>query len=182
MTTQYPSAHAELASVEFALPDVAQSAQSALQEALAFSAAKLRLSGDNDALQALRRNDPSVRGYFEYALAKQVGEHLGALDEEVQAVYLYDDEATAEDAILGSAPSTLVHLLVVVRRKTNALSAMIAALDRALVQAYGKLMNNVQIAHLLDVQVVDEAEVDARTGYAALLSLLHRRPLSVWQR
>jgi hypothetical protein len=39
-----------------------------------------------------------------------------------------------------------------------------------------------QLAHLLDVQIVDDADVKNRVGYGAMLSSLHHRPIQVWER
>jgi hypothetical protein len=38
------------------------------------------------------------------------------------------------------------------------------------------------LQHLLDVQVVDDAEVEKRVGYGGLLFSLHHRPLKIWER
>jgi len=35
---------------------------------------------------------------------------------------------------------------------------------------------------LLDAQVADNADVENRNGYAALLSSLYNRPIVIWQR
>jgi hypothetical protein len=54
--------------------------------------------------------------------------------------------------------------------------------DHALVHAYAKLLDRPRLEHLLDVQVVDGADVAKRIGYGAMLSSLHNRPIRVWER
>jgi len=108
---------------------------------------------------------------------------LGAFDDDVKAVYLFECDATQEDICFGEASSTpLVHLLVWAKRKTAALTSLISALDRALVQCYSSQFGVSGPASLLDVQVVVDSDVDKRTGYGALLSSLHHRPLEIWRR
>ena len=75
-----------------------------------------------------------------------------------------------------------MHLLVWAQCKTAALRALIAALDRALARAYTDMLGEGCPAGLLDVQVVDDADVGRRSGYGALLSSMYHRPVQVWQR
>jgi hypothetical protein len=175
----------KLATVDFGAPvlsDAVSAAEAALVGATSFAAGKTRLSRAEVAI-ALKQNDSAVRSYFQYGLAKQVAEHLAALDEQITAVYMYDDEATPEDAILGAdAAMPLIHLIVLAKRRTNALNSLVTALDRALVRGYAGLASMPNLAHLLDVQIVSEEESKQRTGYAALLSSLHHQPLTIWQR
>jgi hypothetical protein len=139
------------------LPDAASMAEATLAKALEFCA--------------------------HYNLAKQAAEFLGALDENVKAVYICDYDATPEDLCFGEATqASLVHLVVWARRKTGALNSLVAALDRALVQSYADLIGMRQLAHLLDVQVIDDADVENRVGYGAMLSSIYHRPIQVWER
>ena len=112
-----------------------------------------------------------------------MAQHLAALDNEVRAAYLYDDEATPEDESLGeAAPGHLVHMIVRVQRKTEALNALIAAMDRALARSYAGMAGMLRLAHVLDAQVIDEDDVTLCTGYGALLTSLHHKPVTVWER
>jgi hypothetical protein len=162
-----------------ALSDAESAAQAALVGAISFTAQKMHLNRA-EATIALKQNDRETYGYFKYGLAAQVAEHIAGLDSQVKNVFMYDDEATPEDEVFGEGqPSRLIHLIVVAQRKTEALNALIGALDRALVRGFAGLANAPHLAHLLDVQVVDEKEVQNRTGYAALLSSIHHQPLPI---
>jgi hypothetical protein len=172
----------EAAGLELALPNVASAADAALAAALGFCAQKKQVGSSDAALKLLKAGDRGAREYFQYGLAMQVAELLGGLDDEVQAVYLYDDEATPDDSALGEVIPTLIHLIVLARRKTSALDSLIVGLGRAVVQSYGRLFDKPQLRHLLDVQVVDNSELDAGTGLGALMSSLHHRPSLVWKR
>lgn len=173
---------ARVMNVAFGLPDAISATEMAFAKALAFCAQKMRLA-DGEAVEALlRQGNTDARGYFDYALAKELAEHIGALDEEVQEVYLFDAEATHEDTIFGVAQPAMVHLLVWSRRKTNALSALLSALDRAITARYAQMIGAPERASMLDAQVVDDAEVQARSGFGVLVTSLHNRPLMVWKR
>ena len=56
------------------------------------------------------------------------------------------------------------------------------ALDRALVKRYADMIGPSQLAHLLDIQVVDDEDVEKRIGYGAMLSSLHNQPIQIWER
>ena len=75
-----------------------------------------------------------------------------------------------------------VHLLVWAQPKTAALNGLVETWDRALAQGYAEMINGHRLANVLDVQVVDDADVEKRVGYGALLSSLHHRPIQVWER
>lgn len=163
--------------------EVAVFAQTALTEALEFCAQKMGLQDPKAVADYLRRGDGHACDYFQYGLAKTVAERLGELDEGIKAVYLYDDEATPEDACLGAARKIpLTHLIVWAGQRSAALNSLLAGLDRALAQALGDLLGQSQFSHALDCQVIDDVDVENRAGLGALLSSLHHRPIEVWKR
>jgi len=178
----------EVVDVEFTapplqLPDAASMAEAALAKSLEFCAQKMGFDSHQAVIDHLQRSDSTASSYCHYGLAKQVAEYLGALDDNVKAVYICDYDATPEDLCFGEATqASLVHLIVWARRETGALNSLVAALGRALVQSYADLIGMRQLTHLLDVQVIDDADVKNRVGYGALLSSLHHRPIQVWER
>jgi len=182
MTDTLTTTASKALNVSFALPDTVTAADSALEGALTFCKEKMHLIDTDTVLTDLQRGDRVARAYFERGLAERVAEYLGALDEEVRAVYLYDAEATPEDIVFGESAPSLIHLIVWARRETEALNSLIAGLDRTLVQRYAKRIAAPELRCLLDMQIVDDAQVNARTGYGSLLASLHYRPVQVWKR
>jgi hypothetical protein len=167
----------------FHLPDATSTVQGALVQALDYCARKLNLSTPQESLARIRGGDRGALSYCHYQLAQQVAEALGALDDNVRSVSMYEFEATPEDRALGENSESLpIHLLVRVDRKTSALSVLVAALDRALVKDYAEMVGPRRLGHVLDVQVVDSDDVESRRGIAALVYSLHNRPLQLWQR
>ena len=160
------------------------SAEGILAEALFYCASKMSLDGPQAVTKRMRQGDGVACGYCLYSVAKQVAEEIGALDENVRAVYTFDCDATPEDECLGEVArgTPLVHLLVWTQRKTAALCALVSALDRALIRTYAEVLGEGRPASLLDVQVIDDADVERRSGYGALLGSMYHRPVQVWQR
>jgi hypothetical protein len=181
--TQTEAMDVEFTAPRLQLPDAASMAEAALAKALKFCAQKMGLDSHQAVVDRLRQGDSTACSYCHYSLAKQVAESLGTLDENVKAVYVCDYDATPEDLCFGEATQApLVHLVVWARRKTGALNSLVAALDRASVQSYADLIGMRQLTHLLDVQVIDDADVENRVGYGAMLSSIHHRPIQVWER
>jgi hypothetical protein len=157
--------------------------EAVLTQAMEYCAQKMRLDSSQAVIDRLRAGDGQACGYCHYSVAKQVAKSLGTLDENTKAAYIYDYDATPEDLCFGEAGRALpIHLLVRAERKTAALNAAVGTWDRALAQRYAEMIGRHQPAHLLDVQVVDSADVEKRIGYGALLSSLHHRPIQIWKR
>jgi hypothetical protein len=182
MSATYTVSQPKTLEMEFGLPDAGSTASAAIDQALDSCVVKMKLQDRDEAAALLRQGSSEVRGYFEYGLVRHLAEYIGALDDQVQAVYQYEDEATADDAIFGEAMPGLMHMIIWAQRKTGALNSLIAALDRTVAQGYAELMETPELVHLLDVRVVDDAEVQSRSGFGAMLTWLHHRPLLVWKR
>jgi hypothetical protein len=165
------------------MPSAKSIAEDVLHKALEFSARKISAPILEEAIARLKAGDTQAHSYFQYALAEEVGDALGALDEHVEAVYLFDYEATPEDVAFSETHSPpLVHVLILTQRKTEALQALVSMLDRALAQGYAGRMHLERLQHLLDVQIIDAGDVEQNVGYGALLRSIHHRPLRVWKR
>jgi hypothetical protein len=165
-------------------PDLADTAANVLAEAMAFCAHKMGVEGPEAVADLLRRDDRDACGYCLYGVAKHVASSLGAMDDQVKAVYVFDYDATPEDLCFGTLGrgAPLVHLIVWTARKTAASRALLAGLDRALAQTYADLFGRPQLESLLDVQMIDDDDVEHRRGHGALLHALHQRPVQVWER
>jgi len=165
------------------IPDATSAAEAAMDVALHYCCDKAGAGAIETVKANLHRADAMSRSYFNYSLARQVAEYLGAFDTDVESVYLFDYDATPEDLCFGEACCDfLVHLIVKVNRPTAAFQSLVQALDSALIRQYAGLMDVEEPAHLLDVQVVSDKDVQQRNGYGALLSSINHRPLQVWER
>jgi hypothetical protein len=163
--------------------DAASAAEAALADALDFTASRLGLVNRQAVLEQLQARDAQTFQYMNYGLARQVAQTLGMMDETVRTVYLFDEDAMPEAFILDRRPLALsLHLIAWVERKTQALAALVQALDRSLVAACQAVLDSDALEHMLDVQMVDDGEVQKRIGYAALITSLHNLPMRIWQR
>jgi hypothetical protein len=168
---------------ELRLPDSESTAAVVVTQALEFCAQKMGLAGHQAVVDRLQQGDIDACRYCHYSVAKQVAESLGALDGTIKVVYAVDYDATPEDICFSEGSrSSLVHLIIWAERKTKALGSLVSALDRALVRRYADVTGMHRLAHLLDVQVVDDSDVANRVGYGAMLASLYNRPIQVWKR
>ena len=164
-------------------PDVAQTAGDILAQAIGYCAQKMQLDSSQQVVAHLRAGQGKACEYCHYSVAKQVAASMGELDANIKVAYTYDYDATPEDLCFGERGRGLpIHLLIWAERKTAALSALAETLGRALAQQYAMIVGVAQPAYLLDVQVVDDADVERRLGHGALLHSLHHRPVEVWRR
>jgi hypothetical protein len=158
--------------------------ESVVTKALKTSANKMGL-GDVKALIARMKEGDSVAfNYYNYNIAKQLGEVLGSWDKNIRAVYAHDyDDATPEEACFENAsPFSLVHMIIWAERKTKAADALVETIDRAMVQHHRHMLGLVNLEHVLDVQVIDDEDVRDRRGYGALLKSIYQPPIQVWRR
>jgi hypothetical protein len=158
-----------------------------IEEALEFCATKAGLNGKKQARDVLLTGDCCVCEYLRYGLAQKMAEYLGSVDDTIQAVYTYEPEyATSMDGVTAARPnlSPGFNLIARVGRKSAALSSVVSSMRSALAEEYRRLgcPKANALCSELDVQVVDEQEVERRTGYGALISSLYVRPIEVWHR
>jgi hypothetical protein len=122
---------------------------------------------------------------FKYHLAKEVAETLGANDNHVQAVYLFEP-ATNPDAETGQDQplDATIHLLVVVSKSSAALDAFIEALEQGLSRYLNELPSPLLAGRrsILNVLLITEESVEQRQGYASLISSILAPPFKLWER
>jgi len=158
-----------------------------MENAIEFCAKKTGLNGRDQTLEALRCGDCSVCEYLRYGLAEGVAEYLGSVDDTVKVVYTYEPEyATSMDAPLPGRPnlSPGISMIAWVSRKSAALSSVVTSLGSALVKEFRQLAcpKANAMCCMLDVRLVDDKEVQERTGYGILIGSLYVRPLEIWRR
>jgi len=158
-----------------------------VDEALEFCAEKAGLKDKEQARRALLADGCCACEYLRYALTGKMAEYLASVDETIKAVYTFEPEqATGGDAAIPTHPrhSPGFNLIVRVSRKSAALSSVVASLRSALAEEFKRLgcPRATALCSELVVGVVDEDEVEKRTGYGALINSLYVRPIEVWHR
>lgn len=122
---------------------------------------------------------------LKYRLAAGVARELSANDPRVQAVYIYEPTAGAEDEAGGEPPlDPTLHMLVMVTAPSAALQSFVESLDRALTLSLRQLPSPgfARRDSVLDVNLVTEEEARHGTGWAALLTSAFAPPTKLWER
>ena len=158
-----------------------------IEVAIDFCRRKTGLADRARVTEAISGGDRGVSEYLHYGLAREIADHLGSVDSAVKAVYLYEPEyATYADEPLPERPSfsPAINLIVCVTHKSAALSAVVDILCSSVAQELGRLecVGPEEQARVVDVQIVDDDEVLGRSGYGALVSSVHVRPMEIWRR
>jgi hypothetical protein len=162
-------------------PDI--TSEAVLSNTLESLSRRMGLNGPQVVADRLRQGDFIAWSDFHYDLARHVAEQLGGLDESVKAAYVDEYDVTPEDAFFGETTrTTVIYLIVWVQCKTDALNSLAITLDRALVQSYSDLIGVPPLTHLLEVQVIDDADAKNPVGYGAWLFSDHFPLTEVWRR
>jgi hypothetical protein len=169
--------------VTFGLSDV----KAMLEQAVQASVEKVHRQNGGEVWDAMRSADCEVCDRVRYELAKAVADYLGAVDETVKAVYLYEPEYATdgeEGGVDAGQSSPGINVIVWVTRKSAALTSVIDMLNAGLAQELQGLAcpKSNALCFSLDAQIVDDDQVLRRSGYAALIDSLYVRPIDLWHR
>jgi hypothetical protein len=161
---------------------LAEVAETIRDDALVAAREKLSLSHPPGDTGRLLRH-PGFLDYFKYELALRVADVLVALDEPLQAIYLYDPSANADGGIDHSTPpDATVYLLVLVVAHTGALEAWIAGLDDALTSCLRDLPSPSFARRLSVLNITQVPQEEARycPRYRSLLASVFAPPIVIW--
>jgi hypothetical protein len=158
-----------------------------MEEALTLCAVRAGLKDKEQAKDVLLTGDCSVCEYLRYGLTQKMAEYLGSVDDTIRAIYTYEPEyATGVDGAILDQPSLSpgFNLIARVNRKSAALSSVVGSMRAAMAKEHRRLgcPKANALCSELDVRVVDEDEVENRTGYGALIDSFYVRPIEVWHR
>jgi len=155
---------------------------SIVTKALETSSRKMGLAGSGDCLARLKKCETAAFNYYCYNVAKELGEVLGSWSKNIKSVFAccYDEEVNGEESCEKLTSFSLVHMIVLVEKKSKALDALIEAVDGALAQRHRRMLGRRQLEHALDARVIDDEDVKNRTGYAVLLGSVYQPPIRVW--
>lgn len=156
-----------------------------VEKAIAYCARQACTGDTEQAQQALHQGQCGVCDYLCYSLAKQVGEYLSQTDGTVKAVYVFEPEYGWDGDTAAARRSSGINLIAWVDRKSASLDALTGALGNALSESRRNKVGCVKATspcNALNVHAVDDADVENRCGYGALIDSLHIRPIQVWAR
>jgi hypothetical protein len=168
--------------------EIMQATTTAMENAIQFCAEKMNFNGKEQVLQARKNGDCTACEYLRYGLAKNLAEYLGSMDDRAKAVYIYDDHDASLTWTDGSSDQSSyvpgIRMIVWVSRKSPALSSIVDTMSASVREESRRLdcpkANG--LCHELDVIVVDDQEVERRSGYGALIHSIYLRPIEIWHR
>lgn len=156
-----------------------------VERAVTFSARQACIGDTEQAQQALHQGQCDVCDYLCYSLAKQVGEYLSQIDGTVKAVYVFEPEYASDGETPAVRRPSGINLIAWVDRKSASLDALAGALGDALSESRRNKVGCVKATspcNALNVHTVDDADVENRRGYGAVIDSLYIRPIQVWAR
>ncbi len=168
--------------------EIMKATTTAMENAIQFCVEKMSFNGKEQVLQARKNGDCSVCEYLRYGLAKNLAQYLGEMDNRAKAVYICDDHDSSLTWPNGSsgqpkyAPG--IQMVVWVSRKSPALTSLVDTMRASVREESLRLAcpKANGLCHELDVIVVDDQEVERRSGYGALIHSLYLRPIEIWHR
>ena len=148
------------------LLDLSAAADCALDLALESCARLMDLGAPSAAADRIRRGNAVARMHCCTSVTQEIAKSLSSLDRNVRAVFAPDHDLLFEnlcsDARTQGKP--MVSLMIWTRHKTARLDSLVAAWDRALVQACREKIGAHEQAPLLDVHIVDDDEIQNNLG------------------
>ena len=165
------------------LLDPVSAVDAVVTKALETSARKMGLADAEACLARLKKCEPAAFNYYCYNIAKELGEVLGSWSKNIKSVFAccYDEEVNGEECLEKLTSFSLIHLIILVEKKSKALDTLLDAVDSALAQRHRQMLGHKRLERALDARVIDDEDVKNRTGYAALLRSVYRPPIQVWQ-
>jgi hypothetical protein len=120
-------------------------------------------------------------------LARQISEYLGQADGLVKAIYQYEPAIVAETLQAEESVAkthTGIHLIILVERRSAALSALTEALKIVLAASQRALGCPIAVPNCftLDIEIVDENDVYERRGLGLLIDSPCVRSHLIWSR
>jgi hypothetical protein len=118
-------------------------------------------------------------------LVREIAEYLAGRDPDLRAIYRYDPTfASGEDARTREMPSesAAIYLLAWTSMEPSPLDDEAARLAQAFADARARWLcpKAIEWCYAVNIVVVDDYQVKARQGYAALINSVWVRPTRVW--
>lgn len=162
-------------------------ARAMFKRAIADSATQLGIKDSDAAITSFRRGDCDQCSILRHNLARRIGDYLSTVDPNLQAVYLFDPDAACdvyEDFHTVSTPWCALNLIVWTRTSKSLSTSTLKGLRQALDKARTQVLcpKATALCFALNMTVVNNAEVKARRGYAAMIHSLTTHPNQVWSR
>ncbi len=174
-----------LESLSYASYELTQTCREIVSQALDFCEQKTGLRGRETVAAALGRANPAALEYFHYGLAKGIASYLGRTEPSLKAVYLCEPEEMPGEFFDQERP--VVQGLDLIAWTVNgkaSLPPQVEELEAALrLETQPLLGPRAEGAReFLSVELIDDRDVQERTGRGALVYSIYSRPTRLWSR
>jgi hypothetical protein len=162
-------------------------ARAIFKRAIADSATQLGIKDSEAAIAFFRRGDCDQCSILRNNLARRIGDYLSSVDPNLQAVYLFNPDSacdTYEDLDTVSTPWSALNLIVWTGTSKSLSTSTLKGLREELDEARSQALcpKATALCFALNMAVVNNTEVKARRGYAAMIHSIWTRPMQVWSR
>jgi predicted nucleotidyltransferase len=128
-------------------------------------------------LHRLEDGDRVMHSTFRYGIAKGLSLYLATLGCSFHEVYVYGSSVNESSNMCSD-----IDVIVVVERRRDEIEYLLKRLDLSITSYYRRLLGlSCHPVSLLDIQVIDRKQQAERSGYGAVLSGLHTRPICLWR-
>lgn len=148
------------------LPDMSAAADRALDLALESCAKLMDLDTPSAAAYQIRQGNVVARMHCCTSITQEIAKSLGTLDQNVRAVFAPDHDLLFENLCSDGKTQgkPMVSLMVWARHKSAKLDSLVAAWNRALVEACREKIRTREQTPLLDVHTVDDDGIRENLG------------------
>ena len=157
-----------------------------VEKAIAFCAEKNFAGDTRQTLHTLRRGVCNICCHVTDSLEIQIGEYLGQIDKSVKAIYKYGpDRGKKYPQIQDKAVwKTGINLVVWIRGERTMLRMLGTPLETALTASRRRIGCKIATSacYTLDLKVVNNADVQNRRGFGAIIESKFIRSAQVWPR
>lgn len=149
-----------------------------MAEAVRFCCGKEQLS-EEQFLRNILSGQENAHSRLRYALAKGISRYLGALDDNLESVYVYGSTMTDNAGF-----SSDIDLIVKVKSKNGKTRRAFEILDTYLQVSYKVLLaeHEFRMKCMLDVHIIDQEDIEQKINYGSVISSHNIAPVKVWSR
>ena len=139
---------------------------------------KCNTSSEMEIHEKLEMGDCCIHNYFRYNLAYEICNHLASLIKDVKCGFLYGSSLTDE-----FRRNSDINIILHVKVHSPEIEGTIREVDESLTEIYCKTLSlDVdECASLIEITVVDDADVIRNDGVACVICSVHEPPLKVWE-
>ena len=139
---------------------------------------KCHASSKEEIHQKLKEGDCCIHNYFRYNLAFEICSHLATVIEDVKCGFLYGSSLTQE-----LRKTSDINIILHIKVHGPEVENTIREVDEGITEIYCKTLSLDigECTNLVEITVVDDADIIRNDGVACVICSIHEPPLKVWE-